>query len=110
MKMDVIKDMNNNIHKKCPRCDGDWIFLSDEYMNCNTCGMMACLQDNEKEYFLNVDILESGRDTSYAVYWYNDGCMITITKNDVENDEAAHLPLLPFNITYNKLQTYLIFS
>jgi len=110
MDMNNLKDANNNIHNKCPRCSGNWKALGPEHTYCNNCGMMACLEDNGIEYFLSVDILDTGRNTSYAAYWYNSGCMVTVTKNGEEHEECAHIPLLPFDVTYNKLQTYLIFS
>lgn len=98
-----IRDLNNNVHKFCPRCGSQWKDLSaPEYFFCDNdeCGMMACQQTvNPATYFLTVDI------EGYNVYWYNDGCMI-----DRGSNILCHAPNLPFDISYNKLKMYLVFS
>lgn len=104
----TVKDMNNVIHKKCPRCRNKWELLEDsgEYIVCSKCGMMACRQDStENQYFLTFDIEVNKRMLS--IYWYGHGCVVS---HDYNESEDVDLPPLPFDISSKKLATYLTFS
>ena len=109
--MITLTDMNGNIHDSCPRCGSTWRSLkSPDYFMCTGCAMMACLHTkNPQEYFLSIIIL--GENREYTIYWQHEGCLVDI--QFIEGEEVilnAHLPLLPFDITLSKLQTYLVFS
>ena len=109
--MITVKDMDEVIHDKCPRCSELWRHLKDpDYIVCNGCGMMACLSHrNLKKYFLTISF-ETISGIEYTIYWYNAGCMVEMANGDGEVKSDIHLPLLPYDISYDKLKTYLVFS
>lgn len=109
--MVTVKDINDNLHNSCPRCHSDWDEINKELIVCagDECGMMCCLHDKfSKLFFLCIDIFD------YTIYWQKDRCMIdrkNIEEISYSDDhESLGLPLLPFDITLEKLKTYLTFS
>lgn len=105
-----IKDVQGAEHKVCPRCGGKWKYIAnnDSYAVClgdkEKCGMMACRQ-NENEFFLTVEV------GKYTLYWHNSGTMVDITfTGEFEEIESTQLPTLPFDISLDKLKTYLVFG
>jgi hypothetical protein len=113
--------MNGNVHIACPRCRSDWDQLdgdSYDYFICTNerCSMMACMYDPntiyEFEFVLSVDVFDDEPEYQpFIIYWYDKQCLITkIADSDDGKDIDTVLPLLPFDITFEKLKTYLIFS
>jgi hypothetical protein len=133
-----VKDMNGNIHEKCPRCGKDWLVLQEkpipdrptwmpEHIFCSdlensephSCGMTACLNSRfTKEYFLHIELPDPIKDKTYTVFWINDCCTVSIKsiievdgiEEEIETELPFSLPLLPFNVTIDKLKIYLLFS
>jgi hypothetical protein len=136
MKLSV-KDMNGSVHDICPRCGKDWLVLQErpipdrdrpkwmpEHIFCRdlespeqqSCKMTACLNSRfTKEYFLYIELPDPVKDKTYTVFWVNDCCTINIRSivDGVETETELplpRLPLLPFDITIDKLKIYLLFS
>lgn len=106
-----VKDMNNNVHEVCPRCNSEWVLMtSDLVYSCDKCSMIATRHSyNTNEYILSVDFLTDKK--LYTVSWYNSYCLIDLEYVEKSPPmESIKLPLLMFNITLPKLQTYILFS
>lgn len=57
------------------------------------------------EYFLALDL------DKYTIYWFVDHCAVDVDTGEAFSyKEGIDLPLLPFNISLEKLKTYLTFA
>lgn len=108
-----VKDVNGNIHEACPRCHDIWIYISEPdivYVSCNKCGMIASLNSYAtKEYVLSFDFLTDKK--LHTISWFRGRCVVStelIEKS--KRIPIVKLPLCQFDITLDKLQTYLLFS
>lgn len=76
-----------------------------DHIICKKCDVMACLRRKRpKRYFITIDL------EHFTIYWLHDYCMVDLVDNLGDHKKSFHLPLLPYNLTIDKLKTYLIFS
>lgn len=95
--------MSRNKYPTCPRCNGDWVsgikYQAGEAMDCKKCGMIWLPIDNVMFIYFS--------DVTY-LYWdfdYN-RCLYINTETLAE----CTLPLVSFQISFDKLKLYCLFS
>lgn len=113
-----IQDISNKVHRKCPRCDGEWEHIEKDdadYVIClNNCGILG-IHIRKLVYIFNLDLTDGKK--IYQIYWHEDYCQISAYHDDIdymEDEETLNydsdLPILPYDITIDRLKTYLLFS
>jgi len=101
-----ITDINGTTHKNCPRCGGAWIINDSTSLGfkceLDSCSMIGfgsiSYPDNQCQLLCRVE-------HNYVVSWHQGFCMVN--SHLINNTK---LPILPYDISLNKLKTYLLFS
>jgi hypothetical protein len=109
----IITDLNGVTHEKCPRCYSAWIKCDDlifgfecELNNCTLFGFHSTTYlNNQCQLLCNITINNIG----YTVAWQKGFCTVNKIPNLIY-DDTYKLPILPYDISLNKLKTYLLFS
>ena len=86
----------------CPRCQGEWEHCGIEYNKCVDCKSKYSFRSLTfyiQDFLLWNDVL----------YFFEDKCVYQ-TFDDFLGGIELHLPLLPYDITPEKLKFYLLFS
>ena len=108
-----ITDINGTVYDHCPRCQGKWIQVNQGFVHCENHNMpiinkrcvYAFINNYTSFYYLAVS-LSYYRQPYVIVYRKND-CRVTY-RFDQQPKEII-LPILPFDITAKKLQSYLTY-
>lgn len=109
--MITILDTTDTLHKVCPRCGGDWqAHHAAESFDCTKCQMRAFVYARKPlKHFFVISIFSGKKN--YEIYWIKDRCTVyTRSTEGANNMHNMDLPSLPFDISIQKLQTYLVFS
>ncbi len=93
---------------ECPRCNGKWIkdskYESAVSMDCSDCKMIWLPEENVCWYYFSTD------DTTYLL-WDLDINVCHYISGPVSTDKIETvLPMLPFDISSDKLKLYILFS
>ena len=91
----------------CPRCSGKW----QEYVYSNFCECDACdiqyYRDANDSMMSYRNFLEKGDRLDY--YFGSNGCVYHVPFG-VAEAKITRLPMLPMNMTPEKLKLYILFS
>jgi hypothetical protein len=117
----IITDLNGVVHEKCPRCGKAWVngirnSLTAPDVECefnkpfdniekcircyNTVWMLA------NQYQLECYIFDT--PNFYKISWHSGFCKVSMPFQI--NNKITKLPLLPYDISLEKLKTYILFS
>jgi hypothetical protein len=109
-----ITDVNGTTHENCPRCGGAWINeISNNIMepdfkceldNCIRCYNTVWMLANQ--YQLECYIFDT--PNFYKISWHSGFCEVSMPFQI--NSKITKLPLLSYDISLDKLKTYLLFS
>ena len=105
-----MKDLAGVKHEKCPRCNGKWKeggYKSQQYCDMD-CGMFAVGQDLDR-YRLFITITDPlPPDYSHAyICWEDDLCYVYQTVKGAASGDIITLPILPFDISLERLKSLL---
>lgn len=107
----LVTDINGIVHDKCPRCNSKWIKITNYFQcashhpNDNKVCVIAFEKYGQPGYMLHMALKYYGQP--YGITYRKDTCLLTF-RFDQKYKEII-LPILPFNITAKKLQTYLTY-
>jgi hypothetical protein len=111
-------DINNNIHNVCPRCGGAWLQGTNgiECVNMNnvisstSLCMTAVSSVSLPRNTMLLCALLSYNDILYMIEWREDRCIITSRRDNQWGYSNDILPILPYDISIDRLRTLLLFS
>ena len=94
-------------HFVCPRCGQDWGDIKPSVIaHEHSCGLLLWGgRSNVVSFTIQFDIDEQ----QLFLEWYDDTCCILDTYTSGVWQKFTSLPVMPHNITLDKLQTYLAF-
>lgn len=93
---------------QCPRCNGEWIedtkYDSEQSMDCSNCKMIWLPKENVCWLYFSTD------DSKYLYWNLDQECCYYVSSALLSDYQETKLPMLPFDILYERLNLLILFS